>query len=95
LLARVEQGRGQPGYGISGGDSDALALIAAITAKRQIGGYGKPAEDDRDDVINRERIGRIVSLRAAILTAISRAINDKASQFDWNILFRHFRGNEC
>jgi hypothetical protein len=33
-------------------------------------------------------------LRATILAAVPRACDDQASQFNWNILFRHFRGNE-
>jgi hypothetical protein len=90
----MEQSRRQAGDRIGAEDSDAFALIAAITTKRQVAGYGQPAEDERDDVINREWIGRVASLRATVFAAVIRARNDQASQFDWNILFRHFRGNE-
>lgn len=57
LLPRVEQWRGQTSYRIGSEDAGGFALITAITAKRQIGDNGKPAEDKREDVINCERIG--------------------------------------
>jgi hypothetical protein len=81
----VEQWRGQSGDRIGGEDSDTFALVAAVTAKRQIGGYGQPAEDERDDVINCERIGRVASLRATVFAAVIRAFDDQASQFGWDI----------
>jgi len=75
----VEQRGSFSCHQIEGHNARGFALIAAITTERQVFSSSRAAKAVRDDVVNGERVGGIMCLRAAIFAAVPGALADQTA----------------
>jgi hypothetical protein len=65
-----------------------LVIVAALTGQREVVGR-RPTFGARQNVLNREGLGRILRLAAAVLAATAGALNHALTQLCTAMLLRH------